>query len=135
MDSDENYGEFDDSAFLAAANQLETAKTSAFQSPRPLKRRKIAQDERLSSIPSKVYQKRRTNCRPFYDSDDDTSSNDGLDPAPLGRRGGGHTLAEQDDGRFSTHGSSMSPVTQQQKSRLNGVENQEEGSVSPRKKS
>ncbi|KAF2869430.1 hypothetical protein BDV95DRAFT_608976 [Massariosphaeria phaeospora] len=75
MDSDYD-DDLDDTAFLEAATQAEKDDSPPFQaSPRPLKRRKIAQaDDRTASIPPKRKQNQRR--RPFEDSSDDEEGSD-----------------------------------------------------------
>lgn len=75
MDSDEDFGDLDDTAFLEAATQFDNTNTTSFQgSARASKRRKINHsDERTASIPPR---KKTQNHRrgPFIQSDDDDAS-------------------------------------------------------------
>ncbi|KAF2187856.1 P-loop containing nucleoside triphosphate hydrolase protein [Zopfia rhizophila CBS 207.26] len=81
MDDSDEFGEFDDTEFLAVATQVE--QQTAFQSsPRPQKRRRIdhdsQQDERIASVPPrKALRNRRS--RPIIESDDE----DELHSAPF----------------------------------------------------
>ncbi|KAF2468267.1 P-loop containing nucleoside triphosphate hydrolase protein [Lindgomyces ingoldianus] len=76
-DSDE-FGEFDDSAFLDAATQFEKENTLAFHpSPRPSKRRRIdQQDERtMKSVPPRKYLPNRR-PGPFIEEDEEDEADE-----------------------------------------------------------
>jgi ERCC4-related helicase len=69
-DSDDFGDDFDDTAFLEAATQVERNKTPTFQPlPRPLKRRKLKQPDESTFIPANKQQCNRRR-RPFLSSDE-----------------------------------------------------------------
>lgn len=116
MDDSDDYGDqdFDDSAFLEAATQVEQ---STFQpSPRQPKRRKISHEN--TSIPPRNVNNNRPG--PFLDSDDE----DEIETSPVSSRAQ----------RNGSHQHSVSPTKQLTRTTSNGKENgkagDEDGSIS-----
>jgi ATP-dependent DNA helicase MPH1 len=128
MDDSDDYGDLDDTAFLDAATQYDAVDTPAVLSPRPLKRRKIAE---TASISSRKLQSGRRQRGPFVDSDDDTSngSDEVFDPAPAGGRSNGRRSET-----VSNDETSASSTKQRKVSQAKGKENVEEEYGSPWKK-
>ncbi|KAF2707521.1 P-loop containing nucleoside triphosphate hydrolase protein [Pleomassaria siparia CBS 279.74] len=131
-DSDE-YGDLDDTAFIEVASQYERHATPAFHSPRPLKRRKLAQNDiriaSIPSIPSKPLQKERQRG-PFLESD---TSDDAFDPDPAPRRSKNRASTETDDRISSTDGTSSSSTKRRKPACFEEEKNKEEND-SPRKR-
>ncbi|KAH7123956.1 hypothetical protein B0J11DRAFT_530317 [Dendryphion nanum] len=80
MDSDEDYGDFDDTAFLDAATQHDERNSATFPAlPRSPKRRKISHgDNRTSTTAPRPRQERIARRGPFIDSDSDESAFDSV---------------------------------------------------------
>jgi ERCC4-related helicase len=133
MDDSDDYGDLDDTAFLDAATQYDVVNTTTFLSPRPLKRRKIAQ---TASIPSRKHQHGPQQRGPFADSDDDASesSEDAYGPASTKGQSRGRRSAEFNDQTISNDEMSAGSTRQRKALRAKGKENVEEDSESPRKR-